>query len=264
MGDKQQWTGVAFVPERGEPIRFGTVEVGFPGRDEYRTEGIDIRIHSLDPTMVPKIREGTRGTFQGTNTGENTSYTVVNAEAVRSSKGDLLLRAESLDGITKTLLYYAVFDDRDNSITFVQEIPEGFEKEYVAGVILDPPPAGLNIWPRGAERPQVVLCVAVDDPKHYRVYKYKRDIAEGFEQTGRTYGGVTRRPFVPTRADRERAKIRARNAGRWIAWSQGIGSDHATGDTRDEAFAEAARAGINDVVCEFIPPAVSAAPPSRP
>jgi hypothetical protein len=267
MGVEQFWTGVAFVPEAGEPIQFGAVDVDFPGRNEYRTEGIDIRIHSPDPTAVPKIREGTRGTFRGTNTGENIGYAVVNAEVVRSSEGDLLLRAESLDGVTNpiaTILFYAVFDDRANSITFVKEIPKEFEGRYEAEVILDPPPADLNIWPQGTDRPEVVLCVAEDDPKHYRVYKYRRDIAEGFRSTGRNYGGVERRPFVPTRAVRRRAEIRARNAGRWIAWTRGLGRAVAIGDTRDEAIARAAHAGVLGVVCEFIPPAIGAPPPIRP
>src|SRR4051794_7296353 len=100
MGAAQFWTAVAFIPETGELIRFGAVDVDFPDRDENRTEGIDIRIHSSDPTAVPRVHEGTRGTFQGTDLSENIGYSVVNAEVVRSSEGDLLLRAESLDGIT--------------------------------------------------------------------------------------------------------------------------------------------------------------------
>jgi hypothetical protein len=267
MGDKQKWTEIAFVPEGGEPIRFGAVDVAFPDRNEHRTEGIDIRIHSPDPTVVPKIREGTRGTFQGTNTGENIGYTVVNAEVVGSSEGNLLLRAESLDGVTSPIskgrLLYAVFDDRTNSITFVYKIPKGFEGRYESGVKLDRPPTDLHIWPQGADRPEVVLCIAEDDPEHYRVFKYGRDIVKGFRPTRRNYGGVMEKPFVPTQADRERARIRARNAGRWIAWTRGIKRAVGTGDTRDQAIAQAAHAGVQDVVCEFIPPATGAAP-SRP
>lgn len=267
MSNKSSWTGVAFVPQGAKPIPFGKVEVDLPGRVEDPTEAIRIRIHSPDPTAVPVIREGTRGTFQGTYTREKVGYTIVNAEVVRSSQGDLVLRAESPDGVTHPIArgpLYAVFDDSTNLTTFVRVIPKGFEGKYEAGVSLDPPPADLNEWPRGADRPEVILCVAVDDPRHYRVFKYRRDIAEGFRQTGRNYGGVEQRPFVPTPDVRNRAEIRARNEGRWIAWTQELERAVATGDSRDQVIAEAARAGFRDVVCEFIQSAVGTAPPSRP
>ncbi len=61
-------------------------------------------------------------------------------------------------------------------------------------------------------------------------------------------------PDSPSDADRFAADFRRRNAGRWIAWTRGFGNPVAAAATRDEVKADAARAGYEDVISEWVPP----------
>lgn len=79
--------------------------------------------------------------------------------------------------------------DRFNVVIFAPEVPEDLRGpiEDLGGEILED--VGLDhyadgpigeddvaLWPHGAEAPDQVLCVARDDPKQFRVYKYKHQI----------------------------------------------------------------------------------------
>lgn len=153
---------------------------------------------------------------------------------------------------------HAVFDDETNSITFVRAIPRWFEGRYERHVTLDPLPEDLHLWPEGAARPEVVLCVARDDPKHYRIFKYGKDVDRTvFNPTGKNFGGVLPRPRAPSPADKARMAAMEANAGRWVAWTRDLDRLVGAGDTPDEARAAAARAGYTDIACQWIPPDLS-------
>jgi hypothetical protein len=152
---------------------------------------------------------------------------------------------------------HAVFDDETNSITFVRSIPRWFQGRFERNVTLDPLPKDLQLWPPGAARPERVLCVARDDPKHYRLFKYGKDVDPNtFIPTGKTFIGVLPRPRAPSPEEIERMDAMEANAGRWVAWTRGLGRIVGAGETRDEAIAEAARAGHTDVATEWIPPSL--------
>jgi hypothetical protein len=56
-------------------------------------------------------------------------------------------------------------------------------------------PEDLSLWPEGADRPQARLCVSIDDPKYFHVFKYEREIDRSkFKPTGLSYRGVYRYP----------------------------------------------------------------------
>ncbi|HWE37417.1 MAG TPA: hypothetical protein VG406_12685 [Isosphaeraceae bacterium] len=119
-----------------------------------------------------------------------------------------------------------------------------------------PPYSDLFRWPVGAARPEVVLCVARDNDKHYKIYKYNNEVELArYRPTGWNFGGFMR---PPTPAEQRKARWRAEHAGRWLAWTRGFGEPVGVGETREMALAEAARAGYGDVVCEWVPPGPAA------
>jgi hypothetical protein len=66
--------------------------------------------------------------------------------------------------------------------------PEGLEIKL--GDWIDIPP-NVHAWPEGTKAPEQVLCRSKEDPKHYKLYKYRREI-EGtdWEDTGLLFGGT--------------------------------------------------------------------------
>ena len=52
-------------------------------------------------------------------------------------------------------------------------------------------PEDVHEWPSGADRPEDVLAVARDEPRHFRVFKYRREIDQAqYEPTGMNYAVV--------------------------------------------------------------------------
>ncbi len=87
-------------------------------------------------------------------------------------------------------MIYAVTVEPLNSIFFLAEAPEGDGWDVQEGVSLDIP-SNYDAWPEGAECPEQVLCTSTSDPKHYKLFKYAKDIDRGeFRPTGRNFGGV--------------------------------------------------------------------------
>jgi hypothetical protein len=87
-------------------------------------------------------------------------------------------------------MIYAVTVRPLNTTFFLAERPEDGAWEIEEGVSLDVPPKYLE-WPEGTERPQQLLCVSSSDPRHYKVFRYTRDIdREAFRETGRNFGGL--------------------------------------------------------------------------
>ncbi len=85
---------------------------------------------------------------------------------------------------------YAVTTDRLNAIHFLSERPQGEGLKIQEGVGLDIP-SNLELWPSGEPGPEQVLCVSLSDPKHYKLFKFSRDIdPTEFEPTGKSFGGV--------------------------------------------------------------------------
>lgn len=88
------------------------------------------------------------------------------------------------------------------------------EWEFRPDVVLDGVTPDLHEWPIGADSPEAVLCISRTDPKHFRVFKYRRDIDRSmFLETGWNYGGM----YAASRSlwDRllgQHAEIRARLA----------------------------------------------------
>jgi hypothetical protein len=87
-------------------------------------------------------------------------------------------------------MLYAVAIEPLNAVFFLGERPAGADWNVRDGVWLDVP-ANYDAWPEGAECPEQVLCVLNSDPKHYKIFKYYKDVnEEEFRPTGRRFGGV--------------------------------------------------------------------------
>jgi hypothetical protein len=85
---------------------------------------------------------------------------------------------------------YAVTIEPLNAIVFLVERPESDRWEIQEGVELDIP-ANYAEWPSGEERPEQVLCASTSNPKHYKVFKFSREIDRTeFRPTGKNFGGV--------------------------------------------------------------------------
>ena len=85
---------------------------------------------------------------------------------------------------------YAVTVEPLYMAVFLTERPEDGPWKVEDDVDLDRP-SDLNLWPRGADRPEVVLCRSTSDKKHYKVFKYSKDIDRSkFEPTGNNLLGV--------------------------------------------------------------------------
>lgn len=90
----------------------------------------------------------------------------------------------------------AIVFERMHMIVFSRDaVPDGARRELVdemGGRVLGDVeieiPDDISDWPRGAERPQNVLAVARDNPRHFVAFKYQRqmDLAR-YEPAGMSY-----------------------------------------------------------------------------
>jgi hypothetical protein len=72
-------------------------------------------------------------------------------------------------------MLHAVIMGPFNAIFFVSERPDANEWEVQEGVSLDIP-FNYDTRPDGEEAPEQILCRSVSDSKHYKMFKYSRDI----------------------------------------------------------------------------------------
>ena len=77
------------------------------------------------------------------------------------------------------------------AVYFLTEIPpdpDGLEIELGAWIDI---PSNVHAWPPGVKAPEQVVCRSKEDPKRYKLYKYRREI-EGtdYEDTGLLFGGT--------------------------------------------------------------------------
>ena len=89
--------------------------------------------------------------------------------------------------------------DRYQIVVFSPEpVPEDLHEAiegYFGGKILTDVelnrPDDPHTWPEGSEPPQSVLCVTESDPeyrpRHFRVFKYDRQVEPGFRRTGKSH-----------------------------------------------------------------------------
>ena len=87
-------------------------------------------------------------------------------------------------------MLYAVTIEPLNATFFVSQQPDDNEWAVQEGVGAKSP--STTILGRMAhESPDQILCVSVSDPKHYKMFKYKRNVDPAeFKPTGRHFGGV--------------------------------------------------------------------------
>ena len=78
-----------------------------------------------------------------------------------------------------------------NSLFFLTGFPrEPKGLEIKVGDWIDVPP-NVNAWPEGVMAPEQILCRSKDDPKHYKIFKYRREVdGEEWEETGLNFGGT--------------------------------------------------------------------------
>ena len=78
-----------------------------------------------------------------------------------------------------------------NSLYFLTEIPrDRKELDIKLGDWIDIPP-NVHAWPEGTKAPEQVLCRSKEDPKHYKLFKYRREIeGSDWEDTGMNFGGT--------------------------------------------------------------------------
>jgi hypothetical protein len=85
---------------------------------------------------------------------------------------------------------YAVTLEPLNSVYFLADRPGDGPWTVDEGVELDLTPQ-CDIWLEGSPRPEQEVTVSVSDPKHYKIFKYSRDIdPELFRPTGKRFGGI--------------------------------------------------------------------------
>jgi hypothetical protein len=91
-------------------------------------------------------------------------------------------------------MLYAVTIEPLNTICFVSERPDDNPWEVQEGVALDIT-FNFNIGPWDPEGAGHILCVSTSDPKHYKLFKNKRDIDPAqFRPAGRRFGGLFSKP----------------------------------------------------------------------
>lgn len=86
---------------------------------------------------------------------------------------------------------YAVKTPPLRSIYFLMDLPEDREGlEIEDGAWVDIPP-NVHAWPPGTNAPEQVLCRLRQDPKHYKLFKYRDEIdGADWEDTGMNLGGT--------------------------------------------------------------------------
>jgi hypothetical protein len=87
-------------------------------------------------------------------------------------------------------MLYAVTIEPLNATFFMSQHPDDGQWEVQEDVELEIP-FNYDTRSNGAEPPDQILCISVTDPKHYKMFKYKRNVDPGqFKPTGRHFGGV--------------------------------------------------------------------------
>jgi hypothetical protein len=85
-------------------------------------------------------------------------------------------------------VWHAIRYEHPGAVAFsLASVPDDLRDELVTkrgGELLDAValdvPDDLTTWPDGADAPEVVLCRSADDPRHFRVFKYRRDVRPPF------------------------------------------------------------------------------------
>ncbi len=87
-------------------------------------------------------------------------------------------------------MLYAVTIEPLRAIYFLDTKPEENRWKVQEGVELDIP-FNYDTWPDGEESPEQILCTSVENPLHYKLFKYRRDINPAeFQPTGKNFGGI--------------------------------------------------------------------------
>jgi hypothetical protein len=85
---------------------------------------------------------------------------------------------------------YAVTIEPLNSVFFLTDDPGEGPWAVEGGAQLDIP-SNYDLRPKGAPPPEQVVCVSTSDPKHFKIFKYSRDINPSeFRPTGKSFGGL--------------------------------------------------------------------------
>ena len=85
---------------------------------------------------------------------------------------------------------YAVTIPLLNAVFFVTKPPGDIPGDVQDNVEVDIP-SYLYLWSTDAERPEQVLCVRNTNPRHYKIYKFLRDVdVEKHTPTGKNFGGI--------------------------------------------------------------------------
>ena len=93
-------------------------------------------------------------------------------------------------------MLYAVTIEPLNATFFLSQQPDDNEWQVQEGVELEIP-FNYDTWSDGAEPPDQTLCVSITDPKHYKMFKYKRNVDPAqFKPAGRHFGGVYFESYV--------------------------------------------------------------------
>ena len=111
MPGNRDWSNVSFTPNGCNAVEFGVVRINFPSMESlFGDEGVThpddisgpvyIRIQSSSIGAIPAFLIGTIGVFSGRHDETDITFVTTNAKVFESKAGDLLLEAESLDGMT--------------------------------------------------------------------------------------------------------------------------------------------------------------------
>ncbi|MHC5540877.1 hypothetical protein ACYOEI_21860 [Singulisphaera rosea] len=99
-------------------------------------------------------------------------------------------------------MMYAVTIEPLNTIVFLSDPPEEGDWDLEENISLDVP-MNFADWIEGTELPEALLCRSTTDERHYKVFRYSRDVElTRYRPTGRMFGGLlsrsTWRHFVKT------------------------------------------------------------------
>lgn len=121
MLEKKRWTALSFTPSHKASVPFRDATVTFPSAasllgieppddPEDITGPTFIRIHSSSIADIPKLPVGRIGSFRGRWDRTGAWFAAVNAKVMQSEEGDLILEADSLDGVTSPISFTYDFD----------------------------------------------------------------------------------------------------------------------------------------------------------
>ena len=85
---------------------------------------------------------------------------------------------------------YAVTLEPLNSVFFMSEDPGQGPWTVESGIDLDFP-SNYDLWPEGSPMPDQVVCISTSDPKHFKVFKFSRNVdPDEYRLTGKVFGGI--------------------------------------------------------------------------